>query len=217
MTNEQQHRGVKRYRLAAIGGVVVGVGLLAGYFAYESAMTPAKPNISTAAAAEVVAYIGDDRGLTKLSQVEQEQFLIQWREHVATPAAKKDLKSCFDGLEDDARKRFSDSIFKHIKRAFISDARQFSRLIQPQEKSNFIRKKVGEYRDQALFAKDVAAAFKGDLSKRPEDLQQWAIENTTAEERSLAEPYMDALKRIREIIRKEERPATQAAAGAPPQ
>ena len=217
MTNEQQHRGVKRYRLAAIGGVVVGVALRIGYFAYEAAMAPAKPNIPTASAAEVVAYIGDDRGLTKLSQVEQEQCLNQWREHVATPAAKKDLKSCFDGLEEDARKRFSDSIFKHIKRAFISDARQFSRLTQSQEKSTFIRKKVGEYHQQAVFAKEVAPAFKGDLPKGQDDFRQWAIENSTAEERSLAEPYMDALKRIGAIIRKEERPATQAAASTPPQ
>jgi hypothetical protein len=202
---------MKRYRVAIISGAVFGASLLVGYFAYESALTPAKPNISTAKAVEVVAYIGDNRGLGNLSQIEQEQFLEQWRDHVAAPAAKADLKSCFDGLEDGARKRFSDAIFKHIKRAFISDAKQFSRLDSPKEKSGFIRKKVDEYRQQALFAKDVAAAFKGDLSKRPEDLQQWAIENTTAEERAISEPYLDALKRVREIVRKEERAGNQTA------
>jgi len=62
-----------------------------------------------------------------------------------------------------------------------------------------------EGRDQALQFKDIALALKTSGGQRTDDIQQWVMENTTAEERVIGEPFVDALKRVREQIKKEER------------
>jgi hypothetical protein len=63
--------------------------------------------------------------------------------------------------------------------------------------------------------KDIIMALKSSGGRRTDDIQQWAMENTTAEERALCEPYIDALKRVREQVKKEERPAPTASAAKP--
>jgi hypothetical protein len=205
-TTQSSPRQGKPYRRAALTGMVIGLTILGGYVAYEAMATPATPVIATASAAEVVAYISNERGLARLSQIEQEQFLGHWKDHVLQPEAQKELKACFDGLPTEQRKKFTDAIFKHIKRAFLSDAKQFSKMISTQERSRFVLRKVDEYAAQALFAKEVAGAFKADaIRSGPTDFQQWVLEHTTAEERAISEPYVDALKQGRELARKQGR------------
>lgn len=200
----------KRHRVAFIVGTVAGVGLIGGVFAYNIAMTPPKPDMGKASACEVVAFIGNSRGLARLPQIEQEQFLDQWKVHVMKPENRKQLKECFDTLEDSQRKDFSAAVFKHAKRAFLDDAEGFAALKTSGEKDQYLRGKIKGYTTDALFTKEVAASFKGDATYRQDDLQAWIMENTTAKERSIGEPYVEALKRIREQVKKEER--TQASA-----
>jgi len=205
MTADEIKTTVKHHRHAAIGGGIVGVGLLVAYFAYGFAVTPAQPDLQTANAAEVVAYISNERGLDKLPQIEEQQFLLRWRDIVMKePKKKEELKECFLKLDDAQRKIFSEAIFKHFKRAFLQDAKQYSHLPDDQ-KHGFLRKKLEDGRRQAVFMKDVAVGFKKQFSGRQDDFQQWLMEHTTAEERALGEPYVDALKRVREQMKKQQK------------
>jgi hypothetical protein len=194
----------KRHRTAVLAGMVCGLVILAAWVGYEWGMTPAVPNVQQAPAEEVVAYIGNPRGLARMPQIQQEQFLQQWKDHVQKEPARSQLRECFRTLEEETRKAFSAAIMKQIKRAFLADARQFSSLTSPEDRSGFTRNKVLQYRDEALFMKDVAVGFKAPVGSRTDDAQQWVMENTTAEERAIGEPYYNALKRVRDQVRKEQ-------------
>lgn len=208
---------IKRHRTAAYAGGAIGLALLIGWFSYDSVMTPAKPAVQTAKAAEIVEYISNDRGLSHLPHVEQEQFLEQWKNHVMQEGPKQELKSCFEGLNEGQRKSFVVAITRAFKRAFMDDAKRFAQLTQPGDRNKFIRDRLQQYATEGVLLKDVSKSFKNDFRGGPDEMKQWLMENTTPEERALGEPYVDALKRVREQVRQQEqapKPSTASATDA---
>src|SRR5262245_24933070 len=103
MTNEQVRDAVKKHRRAAVYGIAVGLAVvlaLVGWQVIEIAMTPSTPNVATVAESEIIGFIGNPRGLARLSDVEQEQFLVKWKQNVTTdPKRKDELRVCFDGMD----------------------------------------------------------------------------------------------------------------------
>lgn len=185
-------------------GILAGLAVLVGWVGYVALATPAMPDLQKASAADVVAYVSSPRGLAALPQIQQEQFLQRWREQLADEGARRKLSEYLSNLPEDQRRPFGEAMFEHIKKVFLDDARRFSQL-KAEEKNAFLRKKIVEYRDQVLAMKEVAAGFKGMIGSRPDDAQQYIVEHSTPKERALGEPYADALKRVREQVKKEER------------
>ena len=217
MTTDQVKTAAHRHRPAALVGGLIGLILLVAYVAYELAMTPSVPDLQKSPAKDVVAYIASPRGLDKQPQVEQQRFLERWRDLVTQDPKKKDeLKACFESIDDELRQGFSAEIFKHFKRNFLDDARAYGRLAMD-ERNAFLRDRIGQYRDRALFVKDVARGFSKQFKGTEEDLRGWIMEHTTPEERTIGEPYVDALKKAEEQVRKENRkpaPETTSSAAA---
>lgn len=205
MPTEQVQQIVKHHRPALIIGSAVGLALITGFIGYELAATPAVPVVPKASASEIVNYIANKRGLAGLPDVQQKQFLDDWKRRLNDTAARDDLKACLKNLDEEKRRDFVNGLARQLKKAFLEDAKQFARLKMPGEKSEFCRQKLVEGRDQALQFKDIALALKTSGGQRTDDIQQWVMENTTAEERVIGEPFVDALKRVREQIKKEER------------
>ncbi|MFH1420282.1 MAG: hypothetical protein ABII12_18570 [Planctomycetota bacterium] len=210
MTTDEVKTTVKKHSPAALFGGAVGVVLLIACVIYVVAGTPERPDLQTASASQIVAYIADDRGLAQLAQIEQQAFLEQWEKVVSENAAKKaDLRACFENIGDDERKEFSDAMFKHIKRSFLLDAKRFHRL-PADETFAFLRERTDTYRQRALFIKDVAVGFKKQFTGSEDDLRKWVMEHTTAEDRTIGEPYYQALERVKDQIAREQRiPARQ--------
>lgn len=204
MTTDEVKTMVKKHRWAAIFGGAAGLVLLCSWVGYEIVATPALPAVQSANVVEVVAYISNERGLAKLTQIEQQQFLERWTEHVTKEENRQALKTCFDQLGDKERKKFTGAISKHLKRGFIDDARQFATLSDQGEQNRFLRSKLAEGYDQISFIKEVAGAFRGDLGGR-EEFNQWVLEHTTAKEQVLGERYVEALKRVALQVKREER------------
>ncbi len=204
MTTDEVKTTVKKHRWAAMLGGAAGLVLLLGWVGYEIVATPAQPAIQSASVAEVVGYISNDRGLAKLTQIEQQQFLERWTAHVTHQENRQALKTCFDQLDDKQRKKFTGAISKHLKRGFIDEARQFAGMTDQAEQNRFLRKKLAEGHDRIAFIKEVAGAFRGDLGGR-EEFNQWVLEHTTAKEQVLGERYVEALKRVALQVKREER------------
>jgi hypothetical protein len=214
MTTDQVKATVHRHRPAAMAGGLIGLALLIAYVGYQYAMTPSAPDLQKSPPAEVIAYIANSRGLDKLAQVEQQRFLERWRDMVMQDAKKKDeLRACFETLDEDVRQSFSEGMFKHFKRNFLDDAKAYARLPQ-EERYAFLHDRIGQYRERAMFVKDVARGFSKQFKGTEEDLRGWVMEHTTAEERAIGEPYVEALKRAEELVRKEKRRAAPAATSA---
>ncbi len=204
MTREEVKTAVKRHRPAAFIGGAAGLLILAAWVSYVVLTTPNVPVINTATASEVLAYVADERGLSELPQIEQEQFLERWEAHVTKPENKQELIDSFDQLEDEQRKCITDVMLKHFKRALIADARRFAQLQTPAEKNTFCRRKVAELKTQGQFIKDVVSAFNPDYGGRDE-MNKWIIDHTSAEERELVAAFIAALDRVRKQMKKESR------------
>lgn len=209
MMTEDVKTKVKQHRPAALIGGAVGLALAGGWFGYDMAMTPAQPVVSSAGSQEVVAYVINSRGLEKLTDIEQEQFLHRWTDHLSKSANKDELKKTLADLSDGERKAFTDVIFKQLKRAFLDEARRFAALTTQAEKSEFCRKRVEEFAAQQTFMKDLAVVFKSDFPG-PDKFQEWVLTHTSPSERQLGEPYVEALKRVATQLKKEARAATTA-------
>lgn len=200
--------------LGALIGLLVVLGGV-GYIVFEVVMTPATPTVRTAPAREIVDFISDARGLQKLPRYEQEKFLTAWKADLtATPGRREELKKCFEGLSENQRHVFSDSIFDHLKRSFMDDAKAYQRLPE-NDRFKFVRERYDMYTSDAMFLKDVAMAFKSDFRWSPDEQQTWIMEHTSAEERAIGEPYVNALQRVKIQAKKEEElkkaPPTQPA------
>ncbi|MFQ5410721.1 MAG: hypothetical protein ACE5EC_00420 [Phycisphaerae bacterium] len=204
MTTEDVKHAVRRHRSAALIGGVAGLVVLVGWIGYVWAMTPTKPAIRTADASEVLAYIASPRGLANLSRIEQRQYLDQWQTHITQPENKDAFVNCLKSLDDNDRNRFVDTIFKHLKRAYLDDASYFLQLQTAEEKSTFLRKKVSEMSDKAVLIREVGSILKSDFPG-PDKFQEWLLERTTPKEQALGEPYTEALKRVATQLKKEAR------------
>lgn len=214
MTMEQVKTMVSRHRRSAIYGGIGGLAVVlvfGGWAVSEIIRTPNRPNVHTASQTEIVAYVANTRGLEKLAQIEQERFLREWKDTVMPDEKLRTaLASALGNLDDRDRKSFGETVMKHMKRDFMQDAERYDQLKSSGESYAFLRERHKEYGENALFMKEVGSAFRGDLDSSPEKMQEWVIEHTTAEERALGEPYVEALKSVKAQIRRE-----QAAAKTP--
>ena len=215
MTTEQVKTMVKQHRRSAIyggiGGLVV-VLIFGGWAVLEIIRTPNKPNVHTASQTDIVAYVANSRGLDRLAQIEQERFLRDWKDTVMPDAERRSgLAAALGSLDDLSRKSFGETVMKHMKRDFMQDAERYDQIRNSDEVYAFLRERHAEYGDNALFMKEVGAAFRNDLDSSPEKVQEWVIGHTNAEERALGESYVEALKSVKMQIRRE-----QSAAQTPP-
>jgi hypothetical protein len=203
MTTDEIKTKVKHHRHAAVIGGVIGLALLLGYIAYTFAMTPARPDLPKAQPTEVIAYISNERGLPKLTQIEQQKFLERWGDLLREDAKRReDLRACLENLTDDQRKAFSEAMFTHFKRAFLDDARQYAHL-KPEQQYDFLKKRIVDGRQQLLLLKEVTAGIKNPFAGNQDEFQNWLLQHTTPEERTIGEPYYNALKHVRPQVDKE--------------
>lgn len=217
MTAEEMKTTVKHHRRSALAGGLLGLALLVAYGIYHFAMTPGLPDLKTATAAEVVAFVGNERGLGRMPQIEQQQFMMRWRDALMEDAGKKDgLRDCLQSLDDESRKAFTEAMFRHLKRAFLDDAKLFKHT-PPEKQFDFLKKRLDEGRAQLLLIKEATAGLKSDLPGNQDEFQGWLLKNTTAEERAWGEPYYNALKHVRTQVEKGERTSqpTSGQAGKP--
>lgn len=212
MTTDEIKTTVKRHHRAAVAGGIVGLTLLLGYVAYNFAMTPGRPDVQSAPPTAVVAYVSSERGLGGLPQIEQRRFLERWGELLRADAKRREaLRACLENLTDEDRRAFTDAMFKHFKRTFLDDARQYGRLPKDQQ-YDFLKKRIIAGSEQVLLLKDVTTGLKSPFAGNQDEFQNWLMEHTTPEERAVGEPYFNALKRVRLQVEKQDRtppPATE--------
>jgi hypothetical protein len=204
MTTEEINRSVKQNRNWVLVGVAVGVALIAGYFGYEFAMRPDRPAIATAPQAQIVDYIINPRGMETLANIEQQQFLDDWRERLLKSAEDKEaLKAALTNLPSESRKRFIDTMLRQFKQIVVNDAEQFDQL-GTAERNKFIFKQATEFEAQEAFVTDLAKIF-GKEGMSQDDLREWIFKETSPREREICIPYVEAMNRVIEQRRKERR------------
>lgn len=215
MTTEEINRSVKQNRNWVLVGVAVGVALIAGYFGYEFAMKPERPAIATAPQALIVDYIINPRGMETLANIEQQQFLDDWRARLLANAEDKEaLKTALTNLSSESRKRFIDTMLGQFKQIVVNDAEQFDQM-GTAERNKFIVKQATDFESQEAFVTDLAKIF-GKEGMSQDELREWAFKETSPREREICIPYVEAMNRVIEQRRKERRAEAAATVATQP-
>src|SRR5215468_7161912 len=122
-------RPMRRRHSALIGaclGAVIAVAYV-GYVAYDRASTPAKPNLQNASVGEVVAFVGNERGLARLPKYEQDQFLVAWKTRYSQDENQRALKKYLEGSPEQDRAAVREVLYRIARRQFFEDAREYTK------------------------------------------------------------------------------------------
>lgn len=210
MMVEEINKSVKQNRNWAVLGIGVGLGLLIAYFGYELVMAVDVPAIREAKPKVIVSYISNPRGLRKLTQIEQRQFLDEWRDYLMSDAeAKEALSRHLKELEEEPRKQFVEQIVFQLKEIVVSDAKQYESMATA-ERSKFVHKRADELGGQREFVEDLGKIFGKDMGGQDE-FRKLIFQITTPQERDVSMPYLDAIQRAIEQRRNQRRAEPVAA------
>jgi hypothetical protein len=196
-------------RRSALIGAVVGLGIavaVAGYWVYDRAATPARPAVETAPTEEVIAFIINKRGLTKLPKFEQDQFLMAWKAKYSQDAEQRALKKHLESAPEEDRAAVRDVLYRIARRQFFEDARAYAKI--QEEGGNvyaFLAGKLVAGAAETAWlkgngdpGKDLTGVMAAGLPRNPEDVTKLIVSDTTPEERVIGERYIAALKDVRE-------------------
>ncbi len=210
MMVEEINASVKKNRNWAVLGIGVGIVLIVAYFGFEMIMSVERPPVQGTNPKVIVSYISNPRGLEKLAEIEQRQFLEEWQSYLMSDAEAKDaLKAHLKDLTSADRKAFLNSMLMKVKGIVMDDARQFERMTSA-DRNKFMQKKAVEFESQSAFIKELALLF-GSEAPSPERFQSWVFEKTTPKEREIATPYLEAVHNVIDQLRTQRRNQSVAA------
>jgi len=200
-------------RRAALVGAVVGaliavVGL--GYWVYDRAATPARPNVESAPVGELIEFVVNERGLARLPQYEQERFLTAWKTEYAHDAKQRELKGYLEKAPESDRAAVREALYRIARRQFFADAREYLTLKEKNANTYpFLAGKLASAAVEAAWikgngdpTKDLSGVMAAGLPRNPEDITKLIVSDTTPEERVLGEQYLNALRNVREQEKK---------------
>lgn len=204
MMVEEINKSVKQNRNWAFLGAGIGLLLIVCYFGYEFMMSVDRPTIRDSRPEVIVSYIINPRGLEKLTQIEQRQFLEEWRNYLMSDEdAKEALASHLKDLDSSQRKQFVNEMMEQFKNIVVDDARQFDRM-PTAERNVFIRKRAEELMGQEKFTTEIAKIFGSEVGGQ-DQIRQWIFGHTTPAEREICSPYLQAIQDVAEQIKKQQR------------
>lgn len=213
MMVEEINKSVKQNRNWAVLGIGVGLALILGYFGYQYAVSVDRPSIPDSRPKVIVAYISNPHGLRRLAQIEQRQFLEEWREYLMSDdKAKEDLGRHLNELDPPDRKAFVNEMLFQFKELVVDDARRYGNLTNA-ERNKFVSERAEELSGQDKFVRQIGSSLGSEVGGQ-EWLRQWVFDNTTPKERELCMPYLDAIQRAAKELEKRRSADASATASA---
>lgn len=185
----------KKILLILVGAVLVLGG---GWWAYFSLTTIAPPNLAAAAPADVVKYLGEPRGFSRMAVERREEYLIQAYNQFSKGENRQKMNEAFARMAPAQRQVFLDAAFETAKVKFVKEAKEFNR-IPLQQRPQFVdrlvssfdqrRHNVGGYGPQD----NVAESFKSSMPTSTDGLAKAVVSRTTARERAETQPLFEAV------------------------
>ncbi len=214
--------GPHRRRALKIGACVgiVLVAAVAGYRIYDRAMMPPVPALESAPPEEVVSFIANPRGMSRLSRFDQDNFVTMWKAHYGRDEPRRALREHLEQCDDERRAAVREALFKVRKRQFLQDAAEFLRIREDRSAGyQFLSERLAAIAADTAWVRgdgdpqrDLTGVMGGGLPRNPDDWMRLIVSETTPEERVVGEQYVGALREVYEQVRKRQRPAGNAAA-----
>jgi hypothetical protein len=192
-----------RTRSRAFWSVAIALASIAfvggAYTVFEALALPSAPDLTTADADAVAAYLGDPRGWCGLSLTERKQWLLDLAAAREDGPAREALTDALRRMAKSEKQIFVDGFLEVVKPELLADARAFSRL-PVREQDGFLREKLEDYNALATALRggdkgttSLTASFGSALPGGKADWSRVLMEKTTAAERAEIMPYIGRL------------------------
>jgi hypothetical protein len=194
-----------RVRNAALIGVGAAAVLAAGVWAYYEFTTITPPKLAVASADQVMSYLGDTRGFSRLSIPKREEFLANTYQQFSSEEGRVALNRALRSMSMQERQVLMDATVDVMRTRVVEFSDEYNRLPKtdrPQFVDNVIsnfRKMQGDLGGRGNSNMNVGEPFKPFVPERSDDWSKMLVTRTTARERAKAQPLIDALaKRVKE-------------------
>lgn len=209
VAKQQQHLKVAGISVAA--GLVL---LVCVFWVYDLLTSPPVPDTAVASAEEIARFMGDRRGMSRMSRGEQVRFLAELWPRFDSLAGRMEFSDAFAQLAASEMRRVQDAFFELAKEQVKNDAEEFNRLSEEQRKE-FVAKKVDEYDAlRSRFRGEGSDAFKEGLPSNSDDWTKSMVSRTSAGDRAKAQPYLNAVQKYVESEKHHGRWAAKSSRGA---
>lgn len=200
-------------RTPLLVGAAAGATILLGWMvwrAYDAVSTPARPSMQGGTPEQLIGYIVNPRGLSRLPLFEQDRFLQDWKKHYAGAEEQRALKAYLEKAPEESRAAVRDVLYRIGRRQFFENAKQYMRVKDdPGQAYQFLMERIRQTASDTAWmrghgdpTRDLSSVMAVGLPRNPEDLTKLIVSDTTPEERVIGEQYINALKHVREQERK---------------
>ena len=194
-----------RVRNAVLIGVGSAAVLAAGVWAYYEFTTVTPPKLAVASADQVMSYLGDTRGFSRLSIPKREEFLANTYQRFSSQEDRVALNRALRSMSMQERQVLMDATVDVMRTRVVEFSDEYNRLPKtdrPKFVDNVIgnfRKMQGDLGGRGNSNMNVGEPFKPFVPERSDDWSKMLVTRTTARERAKAQPLIDALaKRVKE-------------------
>jgi hypothetical protein len=198
-----------------IGSGSVLVVVLA-WWAYLNFTTIAPPNLAAAKAEDapkVVDFLGSPRGMARMSVDQQEQYLVEAYRKFGQGPDREKFVDAMNQMSVGEREILQGAVFQIARKKVVAKAKQYSSL-PPAQRAGFIDQQIREFEQfrgevsgvasgggggkgggagAGGKAPDISQPLKADLPHSSDEMLKVVVSRTTAQERSQAQPYVDAM------------------------
>lgn len=169
----------------------------AGYWAYFTFTTMSPPPVASATSDEIVAYLGNDRGLGRLPVQRREQYLVETLQRFSEGDLRRQFNASIGRMSQQQRDAFFNSITDIGRVRLMENARLYNDMKSSSEKAAFIDNVIRNFEGvrSGLAGKggldNLGEHFKESMPSRNDEYTKFLITKLSPRERSEARGFVD--------------------------
>lgn len=188
-----------------VPAIVLLIG--AGWWGYRSFTVLPPPDFKQADPRQLADYLGDSRGLVRLSVDQRERYLADsWQYYSkASPEQQRALVRALNSMTPAQQRTFSNATAGIAKKHVLEHAERYNRLRSEAERARYVDNFIKDFNNlrrelsgngTIAPGMEVLNPLNAAAPKKPEDVQAAIVNNTSPGERAKAEPFInDVVKR----------------------
>ncbi len=178
------------------GGVVFGLLLLLTItWVVDLALAPAVPDIQTASAEQVAAFLANKRGFSRLPINDRRKMLFEiWS---SSQELSDGMGEAFARLSSRDRGQVRIEAMRVAMDHLVRAARSYRKL-NPKERDKYIEDFLDEHEALRVQLRGMVDSFKDSLPTRSNEWTKSIVTQTTARQRAQVKPFVDHLARVAE-------------------
>lgn len=190
-------------RNALIVGAAAVVVLVGGWWAYMKLTTIPPPALATTLPEKVAAYLGDERGFTRLSIPRREEFLVEVAQRLDNNEERLAFNRAVRQMTRQEQETLLDATFEVFQTRVMDMAEKYNRQPTQRAKTAFARQAIQNFRQMQNRLSghgnpdmSVGRPFEKFVPQSSEQWQRMLVTRTTPSERAKAQPLIEEFMKI---------------------